>query len=96
MDEDIKELIYIVNFILEYNIALPERLTETQLKNVVKEHSRPAWRRNRNFGFTVTDGTYIKIDLKRVMALDAKPIGYINQQGNFVEDKYAHIRADNN
>lgn len=65
---------YKVFFIMEYNVATPIQLSRDQLSIVLGKLSRPKLFIPRNFGFEVTDGTYYKIDLRRVMAIQAIPI----------------------
>lgn len=81
MSNESLEDIYAVKFVFFYNVYLPLQMTDSQLKHLVRMHSRPNWLKPRNFGFFTSDKQYYKIDLRYVMAIDATIIGFKDENG---------------
>lgn len=78
---------YSVTLLFEYNLALPVNLNEDQLMDLVRFHSRPQILMPRNYGFYLENDTYIKINLRKLMAFQANLIGETDAEGDYVQKR---------
>jgi hypothetical protein len=67
--------VFKVTLIFEHNVGLPIKLNEKQLYDLVRKHSRPKWLMPRNFGWNIGDKQYVKVDLRRLMCINAELMG---------------------
>jgi hypothetical protein len=73
---------YHVTLIFEGNVGVPLPLTGDQLMALVKMHSRFKFFIPRNFGYAISDEQYIKIDLRKLMCIDAKLVSETDDDGD--------------